>query len=70
MNASEYARKEGYAGATFLHNWKGYRCYKPTIDNEEGMIGLPLVILEKNGIFHISTPEEALEHFDDMGWSD
>ena len=70
MKASEFAQKEGYIGAKYLHKWNEYRCYKPIVEDEEGMIGLPLVILEKNGIFHISTPEEALEHFDKMGWFD
>ena len=70
MTALEFAHSEGYKGAKFLHKWHGYNCYKPIADMNEGMIGLPLVILEKNGEFHISTPEEAFAHFDDMGWSD
>lgn len=68
MSAEELAVSEGYTGARFLHVWNGYKCYKLT-QNDNGMIGLPLVILEKNGVCRISTPEEALQHFDDMGWA-
>lgn len=70
MSASEYAKSIGYDDAKYLHKWKGYRCYKPISKDADGETGLPLIILEKSGKFRISTVDEALDHFDDMGWSD
>jgi len=70
MKPEEFAKMQGYTGAKFLHVWNGYKCYKPINPDDDGMIGLPLVILEKGGVCRISTPDEALQHFDDMGWTD
>lgn len=67
MTANEYAIKHGYKGAKFLHYWRGFKCYEPVLGKGvDGAVGLPLVILEKYGDVHISTPEEALSHFDEM----
>lgn len=68
MRAKEYAKAAGYDDAVFLHVWRGYRCYKPVAKGQDGMIGLPLIILEKGKEIRMSTPEEALEHFDERGW--
>ena len=70
MSASEYAKSIGYDGAKYLHKWRGYRCYKPISKDADGMTGLPMIILENGNECRVSTPEEALEHFDDMGWSE
>ena len=29
MTANEFAKKQGYAGAQYLHKWRGYKCYDP-----------------------------------------
>ena len=70
MRALNFAKSIGYDDAKYLHKWNGYRCYKPISEGVIGMTGLPLIILEKGNDCRISTPEEALQHFDDMGWSD
>lgn len=70
MNVTEFARKTGYEGAVFLHSWRGYRCYRPVLKDDSGLIGLPLVILKKGNEIRMSTPDEALEHFDEKGWTD
>lgn len=70
MTALEFAKTNGYTGVKYLHLWNGYKVYKPEIKGQDGKTGLPLVILELNDEYHISTPEEALNHFDDMGWNE
>lgn len=41
--------------------WNGYRVYIPTY-NQPMYIGLPLVVLEKDGEYRISTDEEAMQY--------
>ena len=41
--------------------WKGYNVYEPVYD-EETYVGLPYVILEKNGEVRICTDKEAMEY--------
>ena len=42
-------------------SWKGYNVYVPVYE-KEAYIGLPYVILEKNGKARICTGKEALEY--------
>lgn len=70
MNVTDFSKEMGYEGAEFLHVWRGYRCYRPVIDDPDGAIGLPLIILKKGREIRMSTPEEALDHFDAKGWTD
>ena len=42
-------------------SWKGYNVYVPVYE-KEAYIGLPYVILEKNGEARICTDKEALEY--------
>ena len=44
-------------------NWNGYEVYELDFD-EECFVGLPLVILVKEGQVRLSTPEESFEYFD------
>ena len=39
--------------------WNGYDVIVPELS---GCVGLPLVILAKNGEVHISTPDEAIDY--------
>ena len=54
LNAKTYSRGE---------NWKGYEVYVPVYEKEMYM-GLPYVVLVKDGEARISTPEESLEYLD------
>ena len=44
-------------------NWKGYQVYEP-IYKKQCFIGLPYVILVKDGKARISTDKESLEYED------
>ncbi len=70
MSVTEFAKKMGYEGAEFLHVWRGNHCYMPVLKDEAGMIGLPLIIMKKGREIRMSTPDEALEHFDEKGWTE
>lgn len=57
----EFAKANGYKGAIFLKKWKDYNCYEPSMGDGVQMVGLPLVIMEKDGVIRMSTPDEAME---------
>lgn len=44
-------------------DWNGYEVYIPVYGNG-GYVGLPLVVLVKDGDVRISTEEEAFEYLD------
>lgn len=52
LNAEEYSKGE---------NWNGYEVYIPEY-KQDMYLGLPYVVLVKNGKARISTPEESLEY--------
>ncbi len=55
-----FAREQGYAAAEYICDWNGWRAYEPFFEGEgTAFVGLPLVILEKDGLIRMSTPEEA-----------
>ena len=60
----KFARKNGYHGAAYLGEYKGYKCYEPTFD-EEGkdvhFVGLPLVIMAKGNEIRLSDNDESME---------
>ncbi len=62
---TQFATENGYSGAEFLKTWNGYNVYEPMFDDVEPgefvSVGLPLVILEKDGKIRMSTPEECLQ---------
>lgn len=62
----EFAEQNGYSGAVYLNEWRGYSCYEPTF-SEEGVshVGLPLIIMVKGDEIRMSTPEEAMQHIDE-----
>ena len=64
-NIARFAIENGYSGAEFLQIWHGYNVYQPMFDGTEPgevvSVGLPLVILEKNGKIRMSTPEECMQ---------
>ena len=56
-----YARRQGYAGARPLGEWKGKPIYEPVYEPERvSYIGLPLFIIDDGGNCRMSTPEEAM----------
>lgn len=58
----EFAVKNGYKDAVFLKKWNGYNCYEPIMSKDGvSFIGLPLVIMEKDGKIRMSTADEAME---------
>lgn len=60
----EYAKKMGYEGAYFRMEWKGYSVYEPVYSDELSYIGLPLMILEKDGKIRMTDVDEAFEILD------
>lgn len=62
----KFANENGYSGAVYLNEWRGYSCYEPTFDDEDvSFVGLPLIIMVKGDEIRMSTPEEAMEHLDE-----
>ena len=41
--------------------WRGYNVYVPH-SKEVRMVGLPVVVLEKDGVYRISTHEECFDY--------
>lgn len=62
----EFAEQNGYSGAVYLNEWRGYSCYEPTFF-EDGVahVGLPLIIMVKGDEIRMSTPDEAMKHIDE-----
>lgn len=54
LNAKSYSKGE---------SWKGYEVYIPNYE-EDLYMGMPYVVLVKDGKARISTPEESLEYLD------
>lgn len=62
----KFAEEQGYSGAVYLNEWRGYSCYEPTFSEDEvAFVGLPLIILVKGDEIRMSTPEEAMQHIDE-----
>lgn len=69
ISVVKFAKKEGYDGAGYVTDWKGYHVYDPILDwveksDKPASIGLPLVILEKGQRIRMSTPDECMEFLD------
>ena len=60
----EYAKKMDYESVKFRFKWKGYNVYEPIYSEELSYIGLPLMILEKDGKIRMTNPDEAFEILD------
>ena len=61
----QFAKAQGYDGAEYDSKWHAYDVYQPTFDGVEiPMIGLPFVILVKDGAIRMSTKDEAFEYLD------
>ena len=57
-----YAKEQGYDDALYIGKWKDYEAYEPTFDgNDVSFVGVPLLILVKDGDIRMSTVEEAFE---------
>ena len=62
-----YAKKQGYAGADYLGQWRGYDVFDPYFSEEDrkGLVeldvGYPLRILVKGNAIRMTTPEESLD---------
>ena len=48
------------------NDWHGFEVYTPVYSIEPACIGLPLIILVKDGNIRLSTPDEAFEYLDDI----
>lgn len=57
------ARDLNADSVTVGKSWKGYNVYKPEY-KAEAIVGLPYVILEKDGKARVSTEKEAFEYLD------
>lgn len=66
MTANEYARKQGFIGAKKMQPWNGFSCYEAIYAQESldavPVIGIPQIILEKNGIFRMANYDEAMAY--------
>lgn len=62
----KYAIKSGYENAEYLTEWNGYSVYEPFFNDEEThYIGLPRVILVKDGKIRLSNDEESFAFLDE-----
>lgn len=63
-----YAKKEGYSGAEYEKNWRGYEVWRPTIDGatdlNPAIIGLPYVLLVRGEKIRMSTVDETFAYLD------
>lgn len=59
----DLARDLNADSVTVGKGWKGYNVYKPEY-KDGAIVGLPYVILEKDGKARISTEKEAFEYLD------
>ena len=64
-----FAKRQGYATAEYLGEWRGFKCYEPILaEGDMSFVGLPLLILEDgSGNVRMSTPEEAMQQIDESG---
>ena len=63
----EFAAQHGYCDAIKEQDWRGYQVFSPIYSREEGLacVGLPLIILVKDGKIRMSTEEEAFAYLDE-----
>lgn len=65
-----YAKSNGWDGIVPEPQWNGYNVYSRKFSdagrNDMVCVGLPLVILEKEGKIRMSTPSEALERLESL----
>lgn len=71
MTAEEYALNLGYIAVEPLPDWRGYKCYEALIANPEDVndlqnIGIPQIVLEKDGKFHMADYDEAMAYIDEL----
>lgn len=71
MTANEFAREHGFAKAKKIQPWRGYECYEAVIKEPESVddvpiIGLPQIILEKDGKYRFADGDEAMAYIDDL----
>lgn len=69
MTAKQFAKKQGFTDAAKIEPWNGYKCYEaiysePSLDVPK--IGIPQIILERNGIFRMATYAESMQYMDKM----
>lgn len=70
MTADEWAKRQGYKGAKTIHPWNGFSCYEAVYAGESldavPCIGIPQIILGKNGIFRMADYEEAMAYISEV----
>lgn len=63
--ALAFAAEQGYDDVRSLGSWQGYDAYEPVFHGDEpAVVGLPLMILVRDGQVRMSTPEEAFAQMD------
>jgi hypothetical protein len=61
----EFAKKQGFETAFYLHKWQKYEVYQPVYNDEKAEIGLPLAILVEDNNIRMTTAEESFSHYDE-----
>ena len=63
--AIQMARADGYDSAVYDGEWEGYRVYLPIfLDGEPHYLGIPRVILEKDGALRFGKPSENMAYLE------
>ena len=64
----EYAVAQGYESFVYYGEWDGYQVYEPVYPSGEGedyaCVGIPLVILVKEGEIRMSDIDETFRFYD------
>lgn len=71
MTADEFARGNGFIAAEHRIDWRGYKCYEamlkvPEDVNDVQHIGIPQIILEKDGECRFADYDEAMAYIDEL----
>jgi hypothetical protein len=72
MTAIQYAKGNGFTGVRKIAPWRGYVCYEALYDNAGDSvnnvpaIGLPQIILERNGKFRMAKPDETMGYMEEV----
>jgi hypothetical protein len=63
----DFALQQGYSDVIKEKPWRGYDVYSPIYGDDDGSacVGLPLIILVKNGKIRLSTEDEAFAYLDE-----
>ena len=67
MTARKFAADNGFPVVHALGQWRGYQCHEALLREPESvddvpLIGLPQIILEKDGEFRFADLDEAMDY--------